>query len=676
MRRDTLTLIITSTLCMPPAVCLAQTKGDMRSVLLDSVVVKSHRNTSPVRHKADGTMVWNMNSLIDMPKILGTSDPIRFAQTLPGIQTNSDLHAGVNIEGCDNSHNVVMLGGVPIYNMCHLFGLFSTFNTSHYSTMNVTKAPTSAASPSRIGGVLSFEPIYTLPDSTCGEASVGLMSSQATVRALLGKHTSAIVSLRASYMNLLYGHWLQTDDSGIKYSFGDVNITIAHELDSHNTLAIDLYTGMDNGKFTDNDYQADVHAVWGNSTGAIHWLHNGGELRMTHAIYATAYRNRFSLNMQELRAKLPSSILDIGYKGRADWHRWTFSTNAALHLIHPQEVNIDGDYAVKTYSQPVAKATEYDVSADYTVPLTHALTAIVGIKGSLFHNGGDTFAACDPSVFVRYTGENGMQLHACYFLRHQYLFFTGFSEAGLPTEFWLPASYYNRPQYAHGATLGGAMTLGKGAYRVSADLFWRSLHNQIEYSGNIYDLATTVYDQNASLLHGKGRSYGASLMAQKCSGKITGWLAYTFTKATRTFNGNDMRGTYPASHERPHELNAVATYTPQKHWSFGASLVYASGTPFTAPASVGIINGNIVTKYGRHNANRFADYFRLDVSANYKWISRHGTEHGFNISLYNATARHNELYYRMRINRKKEFAYRPVSINIATLPSISYFCKF
>lgn len=676
MRHHTLTFVLIVTLCVPFSVCLAQTENGTRSVLLDSVVVKSHRNTSPVRHKTDGTMIWSMKSLIDMPKILGTSDPIHFAQTLPGIQTNSDLRAGINIEGCDNSHNVVMLGGVPIYNACHLFGFFSTFNTSHYATMNVTKAHTSAASPNRIGGTITFEPIYTRPDSMCGEASIGLISSQATVRAPLGKRTSAVISLRTSYINLLYDHWLRADKSDIKYSFGDINITIAHKFDSRNTLAFDLYTGVDDGKFVDLNYRANVHCVWGNSMGAISWLHNSSELRMTHAIYATTYRNHFSLNMQEFKAKLPSSILDIGYKGNVDWHRWTFATNTTLHLIHPQEVNIDGDYVVKTYVQPVAKATECNISADYTMPLTHTITAVVGIKGSLFHNDGNTFAACDPSLFIRYMGRNGLQLHACYFLRHQYLFYTGFSEAGLPTEFWLPASSHNHPQYAHGTTLGGAMTIGKGAYRLSADLFYRSLQNQIEYSGNIYDLATTIYDQNSSLLHGKGRSYGASFMAQKCSGKLTGWLAYTFTKARRTFKDDDMRGTYPASHERPHELNAVVTYVPKSHWSFGASLVYASGTPFTAPASVGIINGNLITKYGRHNANRFADYFRIDVSANYKWTSLHGTEHGFNFSLYNATAHHNQLYYRMRINNKKAFAYQPVSISMAVLPSISYFCKF
>ena len=129
----------------------------MRSVSLDSVVVSARRNTSGMAQRTDGMMVWQMKSLMDMPKILGNADPMHFAQMLPGVQTNTEFRCGTNIEGCDNSHNVVELGGVPVYNASHLLGMFSVFNASHYSTMNVAKTPVGASSAARIGGTLSFD---------------------------------------------------------------------------------------------------------------------------------------------------------------------------------------------------------------------------------------------------------------------------------------------------------------------------------------------------------------------------------------------------------------------------------------------------------------------------------------------------------------------------------------
>ena len=176
---------------MLSAFCHAQEVDSMRSVSLDSVVVSARRNTSGMAQRADGMLVWKMQNLLDMPKILGNADPIHFAQMLPGIQTNTEFRCGINIEGCDNTHNVVEIGGVPVYNASHLLGLFSVFNASHYQTMNVAKTPLNAANAARIGGTLSFEPFYVAPDSTQGEASVGLISSQATVRTRLGSRTTA-----------------------------------------------------------------------------------------------------------------------------------------------------------------------------------------------------------------------------------------------------------------------------------------------------------------------------------------------------------------------------------------------------------------------------------------------------------------------------------------------------
>jgi outer membrane receptor protein involved in Fe transport len=165
-------------------------------------------------------------------------------------------------------------------------------------------------------------------------------------------------------------------------------------------------------------------------------------------------------------------------------------------------------------------------------------------------------------------------------------------------------------------------------------------------------------------------------MFNKCNGPLTGWISYTYTHATRTFSAIKQTGHYPASHERPHELNAVATYTLNRHWSFGATFVYASGTPFTAPVSISLIDNNLMMKYGEYNSSRLKPYHRLDLSANYKWQSRRCREQGINLSLYNAIAQENELFYYIKTRDDGSFAYRPVTFMLRILPSISYFCKF
>ena len=52
----------------------------------------------------------------------------------------AEYDAGLHIQGCDNSHNLISIEGVPVYNASHLLGFFSTFNPSHFSRMSITKS--------------------------------------------------------------------------------------------------------------------------------------------------------------------------------------------------------------------------------------------------------------------------------------------------------------------------------------------------------------------------------------------------------------------------------------------------------------------------------------------------------------------------------------------------------
>ena len=112
-----------------------------------------------------------------------------------------------------------------------------------------------------------------------------------------------------------------------------------------------------------------------------------------------------------------------------------------------------------------------------------------------------------------------------------------------------------------------------------------------------------------------------------------------------------------------------------KKIDFGGTFVYASGTPFTAPNRFYMLNGNIISEYGKHNANRLSPYIRLDLSINYDIINNNDKKAGVNISIYNALMRENEIYYRLDISQKR-FAYRSFSFFAKILPSISFYYSF
>ena len=668
-------LILVTYLVFAASWAKAQDTVSIRSVLLDSLVVKGNRYSSSVKEMSDGSLVWKMNTMEDLPKVLGNSDPIRYTQMLPGIGTNAEYQSGIYVQGCDNSHNNVSINGVPIYNVNHLLGFFSIFNASHYSTLSIRKNLSDPSSANRLGGALDMQTSDDIPNKVNGEIAVGLISSQGTVRMPVDDKTVLTLSARGAYVNMLYGNWLKVNNTQIRYSFSDCNATITRHCGERNIITADFYIGNDNGGFGEASYLSDVKAIWGNVMGALHWLCKGKGYDVRQSLYATYYHNSFQLSMQNLSYKLPSSIFDIGYKGQVSAGRWNIGIDAIWHDIQPQYLDADNTFNVASVRKVRQQSVESSAYIEHILPLRTDLAMKSGIRASVYSTGGSVFGSADPSLSMTYDNRTVMLSAICY-LRHQYLFQTGFSSSGLPTEFWMSCSSRHHPQYAYGASIAASAYLLRRMYRVSAEIFYKRLSHQVEYNGNILDLVNTEYILDNSLIHGDGTNCGFSVMLNKCSGNLKGWIAYSYTNSERRFSEFADNRRYPSSHERPHEITSLVTYNVSGHWSFGGNVVFASGTPFTAPLSIEFINGNIVSQYGPFNGNRLKPYFRVDASANYKWKTHSGREHGINISLYNVTCRENALFYRVKTKEDLSFAYRPLSFIMPILPSISYFCKF
>lgn len=658
-----------------PLSAIAQESGNAWDIHLDSITIKGHRYSSPLKTKADGSLIWNMQQMGDLPKTLSNADPMHYAQMLPAIQTNNEYRSGINIEGCDNQHSLISIGGVPVYNVNHLLGFFSTFNASHYPSMSVTKSAHSAEFSNRLGGQLDMSLPIEVADSASGEFSLGLISSQGTIRLPMTDRTSLVVSLRCSFMNLVYSQWLKADGQQVKYSFYDANATLTHRLNRHHTILLDFYSGNDNGGFEEEHYLANMKAKWGNTMGSLYWIYDSRqELKAATTLYYTSYHNRFSLAMQDMQVALPSGIADIGIKSNIKWSRFKAGMEAVCHDVQPQSYEHNGDFNISDGKVDNVHALETSLFVDYSQPIMQSVSLSAGIRGNLFNQSDYTHTSLNPSFHLLYDNQ-AMQFNMAYAYRHQYMFQMGFSDMGLPTEFWTSATRKHKPQYAHEFFIGGNSLVWEHRFKISVDLFYKKLYNQLEYYGSLLDYVNMTYDIDRSVFHGNGENYGFALMVNKCSGHLTGWISYTNTHARRCFDEIGQQKYYPANHERIHELNAVATYTFNRHWSFGGTLVYASGTPFTPVQSLYLLNNNIVMDYGEHNAARLGSYARMDVSANYKWASN-SMEHGINVSLYNVTSRENELFYKLKTRHDGTFAYRPVTFILRILPSISYFCKF
>lgn len=644
---------------------------------LSEVEVNATKVKSPVMALNKGRVVWDLENINKLPQILGQADPMRYSQTLPGVQTNNEYDGGLHIYGCDNTHNHVGIEGVPLYNVNHLLGFFSMFNTSHFQSFAMEKSAVNAEFPNRLGGKVSMQLPDEIPDSVNGDISLGLISSQGTINIPFAQKNMISISARLCYINLLYGNALKIEDSRFKYTFGDINATWQHKANDNNKFLVSFFAGEDRAAVYEQYYQADMGLVWDNMMLMGQWEHKfGSPATMTNTLYYTEYKNNFQINQEAINLELPSRIGGIGYKGELKMRNIDAGVEAIVHNIKPQVPIISGSYnSANNYATQNLITQEYSGYADYRYMFNDDIILNAGLRGSLYvDDRSKPHFGVDPSLSLL-INKPKWDFSATLSTRHQYIYQTGFSSMGLPTEFWATCNNENKPQKGFNviSTFGYKIMPG---LQVSAEVYYKKLKNLVEYNGNILDFVQTDYAIENQLYHGDGHNYGVNVMLSLSLGKFSGWMSYNIGRALRTFDDKGLVGEYPANHERISELNVVGEFDINKHWSLGATYVFASGTPYTAPEHFYVFSGNVIAQYGEHNACRLSPYSRLDLSVNYKFAIFKTKESGLNLSIYNVLSRANQLYWIWKISKTGVLTYGPASFVVNVLPSISYYIKF
>ena len=508
------------------------------------------------------------------------------------------------------------------------------------------------------------------------------MSSQGTLRLPVGKRSLLLLSARAAYLNLLYSKWLEVDGDEVKYDFSDYNLSYITQLDDANVLKIEGYWGYDNMKIGQASYGLQGKLKWDNTMAALHWysrskegLNEGGkDWSMEQMVYYSRYANRLNVGEYSFQVGMRSFIFDLGYKGNFSWGRWRMGAEVVRHQLLPQDIGITGNLANYQTDAHHQLATEASVYLQYCQPLGEKLLMEMGARVSGYHCQ-KSFYRVMPHLKFNYDLSPSAKLNLNLGIRNQYLFQTGFSSAGLPTEFWFAADKNHRPQYAYHAALQGEFWFAEKEYRLSVETYYKWLMNQIENNSNMFDILFSSYSFDGSLLHGKGYNYGLNLLLEKRRGKLTGWLSGSLGRAMRKFDGAQYQGWYPAGHERIYELNAVATYRINRRVSLGSTYVLASGTPYTKVNYAYLMSGNLVTEYGPHNGDRVKPYMRLDLSVSYDFATKGKVRSGINFSLYNVTMHGNDLFYRIKVY-DNHVRYNAFKFLMPIMPSINYYCKF
>jgi hypothetical protein len=216
-----------------------------------------------------------------------------------------------------------------------------------------------------------------------------------------------------------------------------------------------------------------------------------------------------------------------------------------------------------------------------------------------------------------------------------------------------------------------------GTIETSAEAYYKITNNAVDFVDHA-DLLLNKYLEGEILL-GKGWSYGVELLVRKNSGKLTGWVSYTLSKAIHKINGINNNNPYPAPYDRPNDISIVANYLLNKRLSFSATWVYATGQPITFPVGRFEYGNAIIPVYSKRNSYRMMDYHRLDLSVAYKGKNKPDKKwhNEFVLSVYNAYNHHNPYMINFQNDPDNpDVTYAEMTYLFGIIPSFTYNFKF
>lgn len=142
---------------------------------LEEVVVTGRSNNV---NKNIGIAHIPINKIKNTPALFGESDLMKSLQYIPGVQHVTEGKSDLTVRGGSPDQNLVLLDGNPLYNINHLFGFLSVFNTDALKNVTLYKS----SFPSRFGGRLSSVIDVNTKDGNkeklAGSVTVGLLSAK------------------------------------------------------------------------------------------------------------------------------------------------------------------------------------------------------------------------------------------------------------------------------------------------------------------------------------------------------------------------------------------------------------------------------------------------------------------------------------------------------------------
>jgi hypothetical protein len=621
-------------------------------MMLKNVIISAEK-LSNIRGVQMGVQKLDIKTLKQVPVVFGETDLLRVLETLPGVKSVGEASTGLNVRGGSADQNLILFNDATIFNAAHFFGLFSAFNPDVVKTVELYKSSIPAKYGGRLSSVIDIASREGNKKEFAGSAGIGLVTSRLEIEGPLVKDkTSFILAGRTTYANWLL-NLLPEQYKLSKASFYDLNLNISHQINKNNNLYLTAYTSKDNFNLN-----SDTTYGYGNLNLSLKWKHSFND--KLYGLFTTGY-DRYNYNISSevnpVNAyKLSFDINQSYFKAQFNYflssaHTLEFGLSSLYYQLDPGKYVPLGKLSLATpdmVNREQALESAVYVSDKYT--LTPQLLIEGGLRFSMYnylgpqsvnqyapgipktednitsvktYSSGDfikTYGGPEYRLSVRYEFSDNLSIKGSYNTERQYIHVLSNTAAIAPTDIYKLSDPNIAPQLGNQISLGVYKNLKSNTIETSVEVYYKNIYNYLDYkSGAVLVLNHHI---ETDVFTTKGKAYGVEFMIKKATGKLNGWISYSYSRvflkmddptAGEVVNNGNY---YPANYDQPNSATIVGNYRVNHRFSISLNSTYSTGRPITLPIGIFYYDNSFRTLYSDRNAYRIPDYFRTDFSLN------------------------------------------------------------
>ncbi|MGF6847973.1 hypothetical protein QFZ51_003208 [Chitinophaga sp. W3I9] len=690
-----------------------------KSRTLNEVVIKDRSSTNNIRNPEMSVNKLSISTIKKMPAVMGEVDILKAILQLPGVSIAQEGATGFNVRGGSVDGNLILLDEAVVYNTSHLFGFFSVFNADVIKDLKLYKGGIPANFGGRTSSVLDIYQKEGNNQEYHVTGGIGAISSRLLAEGPIVKGKSSfVVAGRTSYAQL----FMKLADNPNSVSFYDLNAKLNYNINDNNRIFLSGYFGkdkMDFSNFFSNNY--------GNSFFNLRWNHIFSDKLFSNAsiIYS---KYDYGLKIKYVGIDWASDIRNYNLKYNFN-HRLSdklvlnYGINSIYYQFNPGTIkpmdaksSINADQLEKKYAWENALYISAEQKLTDKISLNYGLRysnfmrlgeqnvnnyannqAVVFNPGlQIYEEGTPTsithynknekivgFGNLEPRLAVSFAINDDQSIKASYNRMSQYIHLISNTASVSPLDIWAPGDQFLKPEILDQVALGYFRNFNNGKYSLETEAFYKKIKNKADYIDGAELIAQKAIEQ--VLLNGEGRAYGLEVMLKKNTGKLTGWLSYTLSKAEQRTPGRNAGEPginngewYRANYDKTHNFSLTGAYQLTKKWSFGGIFTYQTGKAATYPIGKYEYQGITIGNYGERNANSLPAYHHLDLSATYtpKPDSKKRWKGEWVFSIYNVYSRGNAASIMFEQNRETGLSEAKRISIFGIIPGVTYNFKF